>query len=702
MSYLWRKKRIVFIIILIVFIGIFRDDIGEKIWIFKNKSKVFYSINDGSNKDRIYHDGDKKFGIILDIFNEIENRYGIKIELTEDNSKNNFTALFNQSKDIKEKGYLYTEPYLESRMLFYSKEKLENLKGIQGLKIISDDLTNNIIEDLDIKEFINIRSYNGKLEEFKKEAYDGLILNEEVLRRVGGDKTLREAHEIFLPSIYNTKIGMKISKKDKYLFSIINKTIKELKKSGELDKIIMTNSIKLKKRHIKLTEKEQQWLKAKKIIKIDVIEDKALRDFEKILGNKRNFTATFLNDLFSALGVKVIISNENPDMISSNKMQKGYRYTDPLYSYNLSIYGQNKNKIIELIDLENKKVGVFKDSRGEKYLKENLLKNKLISFKTFKEMADALKKKEINYFVTRDDLVDRFFSKENLKNIYNLGELTKIDRRIGVPNENEELYSIIEKLLVTTEDLKEIELIRSRTYLEPKILEINLKIVVIWILGSLIAIFYIFILIRQIKKKKQEIQKNEALISAIIKVLEKSNKYNDEDTGEHINRVALYSKLLATYYGCSHNFILKIEKLASLHDVGKLGIGDSILKKRGKLTLEEFEEVKKHVTIGYKLIKASQLGSMAENIVRYHHEKWNGKGYMEGLKGEEIPIEARIVALADVYDALRQKRSYKLGFSHEKSISIIKEERGVHFDPALVDLFIKNEEKFDEIYENLK
>ena len=702
MNYLWGKKRIIFIIIFILFIGIFKDEIGEKIWLWKNRSKVFYGFTNGHNKDRIYYNGDKKFGIILDLFNEVENRYGIKIEVTEDDSKKDFTALFNLSEGIKRQEYLYTDPYLESKLLFYSKKKIKKLGEIKELKVISDDQTRNIIEDLGIKKFKNIVDYNAKLEEFNKEKYGGLILNEEILRTQGGNEILRQVNEIFLPSIYNTELGLEIPRDNKYLFSIVDKTIKELKKSGELEKIIITNSIKLKKKHIKLTEKEQQWLKTKKILKIDGIEDKALKDLEKVLGNKRNFTSKFLNDLFSALGVKVIISNENPDMISSNKMLKGYRYTGPLYSYNLSIYGQDNKKLIGLIDLEGEKIGVLKDSREEKFLNDNLIKNRTVTFKNLKDMTDALIKREILYFVIRDDVAGRFFSKENLKNIYTLGTLTKIDRSIGVPEENKELYSIIEKLLVTTEDLKEIEVIKGRTYLEPKILEINLKIVVIWILGSLIATFYIFILIRQIKVKKQEIQKNEALIAAIIKVLEKSNKYNDEDTGEHINRVALYSKLLATYYGCSHSFILKIEKLASLHDVGKLGISDNILKKKGKLTSEEFEEIKTHVTIGYKLIKASQLGSMAENIVRYHHEKWNGKGYMEGLKGEGIPLEARIVALADVYDALRQERSYKPGFSHEKSISIIKEERGKHFDPLLVDLFLENQERFNEIYETLK
>ncbi len=110
--------------------------------------------------------------------------------------------------------------------------------------------------------------------------------------------------------------------------------------------------------------------------------------------------------------------------------------------------------------------------------------------------------------------------------------------------------------------------------------------------------------------------------------------------------------------------------------------------------------MKEHVRIGYNLIKDSNLSTMVENITLYHHEKWNGEGYLKGLKGEEIPLEARIVALSDVYDALRQKRSYKDEFTHEKSMGIILEEKGKHFDPEIVDVFTKHNEKFNLIFES--
>ncbi|MGL5355713.1 MAG: HD-GYP domain-containing protein, partial [Cetobacterium sp.] len=179
---------------------------------------------------------------------------------------------------------------------------------------------------------------------------------------------------------------------------------------------------------------------------------------------------------------------------------------------------------------------------------------------------------------------------------------------------------------------------------------------------------------------------------------EAANELNDEDTGNHILRVNLYSKFMAEKLKCSKSFIKEIGEYASLHDVGKIAISDAILKKPGKLTPEEFEEMKKHVLLGKDLVEKMQLGKIAENIALYHHEKWNGSGYYYGLQKTDIPLEARIVGLADVYDALRQKRVYKDGFSHEKAVQIISEESGKHFDPNIVDLFLVFHKEFDKIF----
>lgn len=168
------------------------------------------------------------------------------------------------------------------------------------------------------------------------------------------------------------------------------------------------------------------------------------------------------------------------------------------------------------------------------------------------------------------------------------------------------------------------------------------------------------------------------------------------ETGNHIRRVAEISELLALKAGIAEDEA-KLMKLASpMHDIGKIAIPDSILNKPGKLTDEEFTIMKSHAQLGYDILKNStrrilQAGAI---IARDHHEKWNGKGYPNGISGTDIHIYGRIVAIADVYDALRAKRCYKDPWPEEKVLNLFKEEKGEHFDPDLIDIFFNN---LDEI-----
>jgi len=173
-------------------------------------------------------------------------------------------------------------------------------------------------------------------------------------------------------------------------------------------------------------------------------------------------------------------------------------------------------------------------------------------------------------------------------------------------------------------------------------------------------------------------------------------EYKDEDTGDHIVRMSRYSALIAEKLGLPAEEVQNILYAAPMHDVGKIGIPDSILMKPGKLTDEEFETMKTHSVIGANILAYSkaEVLKLAEQIAISHHEKWNGKGYPQGLAGDNIPLVGRIVGLADAFDALTSKRPYKDPFPVEVALDIIKKDRGEHFDPAIVDVFLKN---IDEI-----
>lgn len=181
----------------------------------------------------------------------------------------------------------------------------------------------------------------------------------------------------------------------------------------------------------------------------------------------------------------------------------------------------------------------------------------------------------------------------------------------------------------------------------------------------------------------------------VIQVLGRASEYKDNETGMHVIRMSHYSRILATAYGFNDLQSEKIMHAAPMHDVGKIGIPDSIMQKPGKLTQEEFSVMQKHPEIGAEILGEcdSQLLKLARSIALTHHEKWDGSGYPYGLAGEDIPIEGRIVALADVFDALTSKRPYKEAWSVEKTMQLIQEQSGKHFDPDLVALLVDNLDK---------
>lgn len=190
----------------------------------------------------------------------------------------------------------------------------------------------------------------------------------------------------------------------------------------------------------------------------------------------------------------------------------------------------------------------------------------------------------------------------------------------------------------------------------------------------------------------------------------------DLETGDHINRMTKYSLVIAehlynannTNYEVNSSFMQDMKLYAPLHDIGKVGIPDKILNKPGKFTPEEWIIMKEHANIGADIISnlrdsleyfGKDFYQMALDIIRHHHERWDGTGYPYGLKGEEIPLSARIVAIADVFDALASKRSYKEKMPFEECVQIILESRGSHFDPVLVDAFEESLSEIRKIYD---
>jgi putative two-component system response regulator len=214
-------------------------------------------------------------------------------------------------------------------------------------------------------------------------------------------------------------------------------------------------------------------------------------------------------------------------------------------------------------------------------------------------------------------------------------------------------------------------------------------------------------------KTKRVLELQNATLKAMAELVE----CRDDITGGHIERTTCYlGALLNAMIKCglhkeeiSKWNIDLVQQSAQLHDVGKISIKDSILRKPGRLTTEEFEEIKKHAVFGGDVIEKIKNKSFEHAFLEHakifaetHHEKWDGSGYPKGLKGNEIPLQGRLMAIADVYDALVSDRPYKKAFSHENSVKIIFEGSGTHFEPALVDVFLDISDEFNEIANFLK
>jgi putative two-component system response regulator len=185
----------------------------------------------------------------------------------------------------------------------------------------------------------------------------------------------------------------------------------------------------------------------------------------------------------------------------------------------------------------------------------------------------------------------------------------------------------------------------------------------------------------------------------VIQRLGRAAEYKDNETGLHVMRMSHYAQVIALAYGFSEQKAEDLLHAAPMHDIGKIGIADSILLKPGKLTVEEYQEMQKHPLIGAEIIGdcESDLLKMAKAVALYHHEKWDGTGYPFGLSGEQIPIEARIVALSDVFDALTSARPYKQAWTIEATLQHIRAQKGLHFEPVLVDLLEQNLQQILEI-----
>jgi putative two-component system response regulator len=203
---------------------------------------------------------------------------------------------------------------------------------------------------------------------------------------------------------------------------------------------------------------------------------------------------------------------------------------------------------------------------------------------------------------------------------------------------------------------------------------------------------------RRIADQNEQIDR---LTFSMIHALEAANLSYDEDTSYHIQRVSEYSAYLAASVGLDEGFVQRIRLYSKLHDIGKVGVACQLLNKPGQYTPEEFEIMKQHVLHGFRILDVEGIDPMAKNIARFHHERWDGSGYLMGLTGDSIPLEARIVTVADVFDALLSRRIYKAAVPFDDAFKLVLSASGTHFDPAIIAVFEKSKDELHTIREQV-
>ncbi len=453
----------------------------------------------------------------------------------------------------------------------------------------------------------------------------------------------------------------------------------------------------------------EDYIQSNNVIKIFIPKDSNLYPmyYKESSGKVAGFLVDYFSEISKVLGISMIfeVSNNsresdiNPLILSINDEEiesEAYLTTEPYYNYSIFLFNRLEDSYISCNEeLSNYRIAVTKNSIEERYFIYKGMEDNLMPSPSYLEGINAVSKGRADIFAGSIKRTNDTLMKNNIKTLKVMGDIDdRISLKMGILKEKELLYFIINSFDKTFAYLIPE---KTREILEKQI-EIT-KDYKVSILITLLSIVGFYGLWRHFRKLKNIHGKLKKITFGLVETLESANTYNDEDTGDHVKRINSYSTLLAEKLKMSNTFINEIGTYASLHDIGKIGISDLILKKPGKLTHEEFEEMKKHSEIGYKMIKNLGVGAIATNIIRYHHEKWDGTGYPKQLAGKDIPLEARIVALADVYDALRQERVYKKAFDHEKAVEIISSLSGKHFDPQLVEIFLKVHLDFKSIFE---
>ncbi|WP_349764053.1 HD domain-containing phosphohydrolase [Fusobacterium sp. SYSU M8D902] len=650
----------------------------------------------------LYRDMDKgKYeGVYVDILEKLEEKKNYKFEYIFNEKDPDVILRAVEPEELA--GYKFIQMPITYRIAVLVKNsgKLTKMSDLKGLKIGYVENSRGIDEiekRFDKIKFdkIVMKNRTDALESLKNEDIDALILSNWI-----ENNSVETSVRVIENILYREQIAIK----EEYnsLYNSLNEELKDYD-NEKLKKTLDKNRINFY-RYILKDIPSYEYVKEKyKNIKVKIPSDEYLLPiYYKNNGSIKGILPDIVKDIEKILNIPITITRSddwdiNGVIIEKNDLKKDYMFTKPYYQNTVGIANRKLDSFtVKLSDLSHEKIVMVKNVDIEIPLPETIEKSKIIYVETLEEGINKLLNYEGDYLIFFTSMLEGAITNNFLENKIKIAGVLNEDFSIsmGIKKKDVELGNVFQTLVESFS--------LDRTMIDSRankniLFEKNYKLIAQIVIPLIIFIIILTILILKAEANRK---KAEKLSEMLVESFEAIHQLDQEEAGDHGKRLAMYSEFLAKKYNCNKAFIAEIKKQTPFHDIGKIAISKDILTKPGKLTEEEFNEVKKHTDIGAKIAKKLQLGDMAENIVRFHHEKWNGKGYPLGLKTKDIPLESRIVAIADMYDNLRQTKIYRKGYSHLEAVEIIKNERGESFEPEIVDIFEKNHNYFEKIYQS--
>lgn len=567
-----------------------------------------------------------------------------------------------------------------------------NVGYVKGEKGIDEVANRN--KDLQFEK-IGYENENKAILALKNNRVDAIILKD-----WSEKNPIEKKFRVLSTTIFKEKLG--INKNNVELYEDLKKYILSIP-NEEIKKIVEKNRIEYYRYLLKNTPTYEKVKENYKSIKVELMKDEYYLPLYYKEGNSyKGLIFDILDDINQILEIPIEVVKTGGDIkgiyVEKEKDNK-YVATKPYYKTDIAVASKGHSFLIsDFSDLDNSKIIIVKSRSFRKLIEDKTYGVTLVEVDTVKEGIEKLLKDEGDYLIDYSNpltstILNNFIDNK-IKIIGNFSENFGIS--MGVKESEEDLKNIFDTIFssysieeITVGANKNTQVVFKKDY---KLLaEITIPmIILIGILSWLLK--------RAIYNKKRA----EKLGNTLLETMAKVNQLKQTESGVHAKRVALHAEFLAEKLGLSQDFTLKLKRGAILHDIGKVIVPGDILNKKGKLTPEEFDIMKKHPEFGYELACKLGLGEIEKNVIRYHHEKWCGKGYPLGLKGDDIPLEGRILGIIDAYDSMREDKIYKKGLSHEEAIEIIKSDIGIGFDPNITKIFLENEDKFNEIFNNTK